>query len=119
MLYFQDTFFCPRCQHEWIEERRSTEPDASVPNRECPKCQYAPVPVDNSLDVTALKHAAQRYTDWQMEGVAKETAAMIEEIKNRAKVFVDDNVKAPDPLTYVVIEQAMMIGATIALERQH
>jgi hypothetical protein len=116
MLYFQDTFFCPRCQHEWIEDRQTTDPDSPVNNRECPECQYAPVPVEKSLDVTALKKAAQRFNEHQERGIHKQTQAMIEEIKRRAQVFTDDNVEDPTPSTYMVIESAMMIGATVALE---
>ena len=42
--------------------------------------------------------------------------SIIIEIKRRAKLFVDDNFTNPSPSDYLVIETAMMIGASITLQ---
>jgi hypothetical protein len=42
--------------------------------------------------------------------------AIIREIKQRARLFADDNLIDPDPRDYLMIENAMLIGSSIALE---
>jgi len=39
-----------------------------------------------------------------------------EEIKKRAKIFVDDNLKNPTEYEYILIETAMMIGSSITIQ---
>ncbi len=41
-----------------------------------------------------------------------------EEIKNRAIIFVNDNFKNPRETNYLIIQQAMLIGFSIAIELQ-
>jgi hypothetical protein len=41
--------------------------------------------------------------------------AIGQEIKQRARLFVDDNLIDPDPRDYLMIENAMLIGASIAM----
>ncbi len=44
---------------------------------------------------------------------------IIQEIKKRAVVFTDDNVKNPTPFDYLMIENAMLIGASIEREAEN
>ena len=41
--------------------------------------------------------------------------AIIQEIKQRARLFADDNLINPDQRDYLMIENAMLVGATIAM----
>jgi len=52
--------------------------------------------------------------------VELESEEIVTAIKQRAKLFVDDNFhfSYPEPSDYVLFESAMMIGASIALEIQ-
>lgn len=43
-----------------------------------------------------------------------ENFGVIEEIKKRAVVFVDDNFTNPNPMDYLVVGNAMLIGASVA-----
>lgn len=40
-----------------------------------------------------------------------------DEVKRRAVLFVDDNFTNPTPSDYLIIQTAMMVGASIALEK--
>lgn len=39
---------------------------------------------------------------------------LLSQIRDRARVFVDDNYRTPTPHDYVIIETAMLIGAQVA-----
>jgi hypothetical protein len=43
---------------------------------------------------------------------------IVSEIKSRAAVFVLDNFVAPTPADFILIENAMLIGSSIALESE-
>lgn len=40
------------------------------------------------------------------------------EIRRRAQLYVDDNLKNPTPSDYLIIQNAMLIGASIMLEQE-
>jgi hypothetical protein len=42
--------------------------------------------------------------------------AIIQEIKRRARVYAEDNLRFPDSRDYLMIENAMLIGASVVLE---
>ncbi len=44
------------------------------------------------------------------------TEDMIEDIKARAKQYVDDNYRYPTDYEYLSIENAMLIGAMVAMK---
>ncbi len=44
---------------------------------------------------------------------------IIQEIKKRARVLTDDNIKNPNAFDYVLIENAMLIGASIEREAEN
>lgn len=46
----------------------------------------------------------------------KVAALVIIEIRKRSRQFVDDNFVDPTPAAYIVVENAMLIGATIQTE---
>ena len=52
------------------------------------------------------------------ELVELESEEIFTAIKQRSKLFTDDNLFHPTPSDYLIIESAMMIGASIALEIQ-
>ena len=47
------------------------------------------------------------------------TEEMILEIKNRSRLFVLDNINEPSVSDFLYTENAMLIGASIALEKNH
>jgi hypothetical protein len=52
------------------------------------------------------------------EPVELESEEIVTAIKQRAKLFTDDNLFHPTPSDYLIIESAMLIGAGVALEIQ-
>lgn len=51
-----------------------------------------------------------------LDAMGKPLPEEIATIKQRAKLFVDDNFSNPTPSDYLIIESAMLIGASIAHE---
>jgi len=48
--------------------------------------------------------------------MAEESQKLIERIKASARKFVENNIKNPVQSDYIIVESAMMIGATIQAE---
>ena len=53
-----------------------------------------------------------------LEPIELESEEIVTAIKQRAKLFTDDNLSHPTPCDYLILESAMMIGASIVLEIQ-
>jgi hypothetical protein len=45
------------------------------------------------------------------------TEEMMSELKSRSRVFVEDNIVNPTPMDYLIIENAFLLGASIAFEK--
>jgi hypothetical protein len=53
-----------------------------------------------------------------MSDPAEHSEAIIKEIEMRSITFVHDNIKEPTSMDFLMIKNAMLVGASVALERE-